>query len=79
MITTSKAPDFDKTHNCIVNDGKTEMVIPFVLKENIFKLRQPDYWVQIVHEEKNNQLFWKIVHYDETEGKVVITYNFKES
>ncbi len=77
VITITKAADFDKTHNCVVNDGKTDVSFPFVLKENIFKLRQPEYWVQILHDEKANQLLWKIVRYDETEGKVVRKYNFK--
>lgn len=77
IITITKAADFDKTHNCMVNDGKTDVAFPFMVKENIFKLRQPEYWVQILHDEKANQLLWKIVHYDETEGKVVRKYNFK--
>lgn len=76
-ITITKADDFDKSHACVVNDGKTNVAFPFVLKENIFKLRQPEYWVQILHDEKANQLLWQIVHYDEAEGKVVRKYNFK--
>lgn len=79
IITITKSPDFEKSHTCIVNDGKTEVVFPFEIKESIFKLRQPEYWVQILHDEKSNQLLWKTVRYDEIEGKVVRTYNFKES
>lgn len=77
-INIVKAPDFDKTHNCVVNDGKTELSFNFLKDEKLLRLRQPEYWVQILHDEAANQLLWKIVHYDETEGKVVKKYIFQE-
>lgn len=79
IITITKSPDFEKTHTRILNDGKTDVVFPIEIKESIFNLRQPENWVQIIHDEKNNQLLWNTVRYDEIEGKVVRTYNFKES
>lgn len=77
VISVMKAGNFDSTHVCLVNDGKTEFAFPFIIKENKFKLRQPEYWVEISHDETSNQLLWKVTRYDESEGKIVRKYKFK--
>ena len=78
IITISKCNNFDSAQVCFVNDGKTEMAFPYNVKEDKFRFRQPDYWVEILHDKASNQLLWKVVHFDEIEGKVVRKYNFKE-
>lgn len=78
IITITKCNNFDSAQVCFVNDGKTEIAFPYIVKEDKFRFRQPDYWVEISHNEATKQLFWKVIHFDETEGKVVRKYNFKE-
>lgn len=77
LISISKISNFDSAQVCIVNDGKTEFSFPYVVKEDKFKARQPEYWVEILHDKVANQLLWKVTRYDEMDGKVVRKYNFK--
>lgn len=77
LISISKISNFDSAQVCLVNDGKTEFSFPYVLKEDKFKARQPEYWVEILHDKVANQLLWKVTRYDEMDGKVVRKYNFK--
>ena len=77
IITIRKINNFDSAKVCLVNDGKAEVAFPYVVSENKFKLRQPEYWVEILLEKEKNQLLWKVTRFDEADGKVVRKYNFK--
>ncbi len=77
VISIAKIKNFDSAKVCMVNDGKTEVAFPYNVKEDKFRLHQPEYWVEILHDKEANQLLWKVIRFDESEGKVVRKYNFK--
>lgn len=79
VITIAKCKNFDSANVCLVNDGKTEIAFPYNIKEDKFRLHQPEYWVELIHDAASNQLHWKVIHFDETDGKVVRKYVLKES